>query len=71
MKRQQLTLIGTLLRLNARPSRKEQKKKKKAWLNTEAFQVAARQVQEQSVARQTGGLLLFKEHGFIHTLRHE
>lgn len=37
----------------------------------EAFQVAARQVQEQSVACQTGGLLLFKEHGFIHTLRHE
>lgn len=37
----------------------------------EAFQVAARQVQEQSVARQTGGLLLFKEHGFIHTLQHE
>jgi hypothetical protein len=37
----------------------------------EAFQVTARQVQEQSVARQTGTLLLYKEHGFIHALRHE
>lgn len=71
MKRLQLRLIGTPLRLDASPSRREQKREKKAWLNMDSFQVTARQVQEQSVARWTGSLLLYKEHEFIHTLRHE
>lgn len=71
MKRLPLRLIGTPLHPKASPSRREQKREKKAWLNMEAFQVTARQVQEQSVARQTGTLLLYKEHGFIHALRHE